>query len=619
MLRFKRNEASAAGRAPRIVDAAAARSWLASFRQLGNAESLAAIGTFLAGLGAAGQGEGDADLTPDRKYDIAERVRAALTKVLAERSRDGEYGAVPLAEREVALLWPAIETASTLRDVYAWLASQLPEHVVPPGIDDDEMASAGRSRGSAQDSAHASSVTTRVDALHRALDINAQILALVQRAHIAVPVTLWERHCALGQRMREIDCQDVEVPDPQRISVTGTCRAAFVAPVLIALADPAARSEAEFNTIEAAAQHWAGKVGFRIVSDSEAFGQPVRPVANPGPAVMLGRHAVRFDTLILVAALERRLTALAEGKTPREIGLSEALGVAAARALLLSLMQRWGPVAPVAIDAPDRAWRRAAPEAHLLAVVGMPGKEGAPLDATLGHTTGAYAAYHYQRMKEGGITRSREAIDHARIEQMLESAESWTLVAEAPDSLRCVRRQARQRLVLHQLVGIKLGAGDSRAPFLLGWTEALQQITLQNEDGSAQPTSNHAVRIRLAPGVPQILRVSADEIELDCAFLLAPTVTESKTAGVFARAPPYDPLGIGRDPDPDMSGSLMAPESGWTAVRAAPRDYRLVLPLATYRPQRVLRAVLDGTAAALRLEDLSMRGADFDLVRFTAL
>ena len=612
MLRFQRNEPSAAALQPRVVDTASTKAWLASFGQLGNPESLAAIGSFLDGLGAAGQGSGDTDLGPDRKCRIADRVRTAITKVLAERSRDGEFGTVPLAEREVALLWPAIETASALRDVYAWLASQLPERPTTIGIDEEEAASAGDSQGSAHNSTLA---TTRVDALHRALDINAQILALIQRAHIVVPTSLWERHCALGQMVREIDCQDAEVLDPQRASVTSTCRAAFVAPVLIALADPAARSEAEFNAIHAAALRWAGKVGFRIASNPDAVGLPVRPVANPGPSLMLGRHAVRFDTQSLVNALERRLTALADGKTPRELGLSDALGVPATRALLLVLMQRWGPVAPIAIDAPDRAWRSAASEAPLLAVVGMPGKEGAPRNATLGYTTGAYATYDYQRMKEGGITRSREAIDNARIEHLLDSAESWSLVAEAPDALRCVRRHERLGLRLHQLVGVKLGARDSRTPFLLGWTEALQQITLQSEDGSAQPTSNHAVRVRLAPGVPQILRVSADDTEIDCAFLLAPAVAESKKAYPFSQAQAYDPLRSG----PDMSASIMVPESGWSAVRAAPRDYRLVLPLATYRPLRVLRAVLDGTAAVLRLEDLLMRGADFDLVRFTPL
>ena len=615
MLRFQRNEPSAAAHKPRIVDAAATKAWLASFGQLGNLESLAAIGSFLAGLGAAGQGADDADLAPDRKCMIADRVRVAITKVLAERRRDGEFGAVPLAEREVALLWPAIETACTLRDVYAWLASQLPERLATIGIDDEGAASAGRLQGSAHSSSSSVS-TTRVDALHRALDINAQILALIQRAHITVPASLWESHCALGQMVREIDCQDVEVLDPRRASITSTCRAAFVAPVLIALADPAARSEAEFDAIEAAAQRWAGKVGFRIASNPDAAGQPVRPVANPGPALTLGRHAVRFDTQSLVNALERRLTALADGKTPRELGLSDALGVPAVRALLLALMQRWGPVAPASIDAPDRAWRSAAPEAPLLAVVGMPGKEGAPRNATLGHATGAYATYDYQRMKESGITRSREAIDHARIEQLLDSAESWTLVAEAPDAMRCLRRHARLGLRMHQLVGVKLGARDSRTPFLLGWTEALQQITLQSEDGSARPTSNHAVRVRLAPGVPQIVRVSADETELDCAFLLAPAVVESMQANATVSARPYDPLESG----PDLAASVIGvPESGWSAVRAAPRDYRLVLPLATFRPLRVLRAVLDGTAAVLRLEDLLMRGADFDLVRFTPL
>jgi hypothetical protein len=44
-----------------------------------------------------------------------------------------------------------------------------------------------------------------------------------------------------------------------------------------------------------------------------------------------------------------------------------------------------------------------------------------------------------------------------------------------------------------------------------------------------------------------------------------------------------------------------------------------VLPHACFRPQRVVRAVRAGALALLRLEELMMRGSDFDLVRFTPL
>ncbi len=586
--------------------------------QPGSVASLLEIAEVLNALGARGE-ENDAPVLPaHRKFAIVERIRGVLAHVLVERTREDPCAALPLADEFSLRFWPAIDAAAALRDVYAWLVSQLPETA-------EAVASRTPTEVSPESAIPVIAVVSisRVDALQRALDVNAQAMLAIQRARWPVPASMWERHCTLGQLVRDLDCQDTEVADALRASVTRTCRAAFVLPIMVALADPASRSAVEFDVIRMAAQRWSRKVGFRIERrmgvNADAANTPVRPIPNPGPSVTLGAFTLRFDTQSAILSIDKRLEALAEGRMPREAGIGDSLRPQAARELLQSLRLRWGAVSPSDIAAPDRAWRSAAIDTQLLAVVGMPGREPALRETDL-RTSSQFGKEHhtyaYQRMKQGGITRPREAIESDRIEHLLASAETWTLDAEAADAIRCVRRHARPPIGLHRLIGLKLGGHDHATPFLLGWVEAMQGTTSEDDDRRIRHTSAHSVRVRLAPGLPQVVRASIDEAELECAFLLAPGGN-----GLPGSRTPHISSFVPLNSDSGLQPNLMHRQDGdgWQAVRASPREYGLVLPLATFRPLRLVRAVREGALAVLRLEELMMRGADFDLVRFTPL
>lgn len=611
MLRFSRSDDPPAEKKPRIVDGAGAKTWLAAMAQPGSVANLLEIAEVLNALGARGDENGVSALPPQRKFAIAERIRGVLVHVLLERAREDPFVALPLADEFSLRFWPAIDAAIALRDTYAWLVSQLPE-------------TSGEARAVPQppDAAGGSVALvvsiSRVDALQRALDVSAQAMLVIQRARWPVPTSMWERHCTLGQLVRDLDCQDTEVADAQRASATHTCRAAFVLPIMVALADPASRTGVEFDVIRMAAQRWSRKVGFRIERRNDVIHAPIRPIPNPGPSVALGSFMLRFDTQSASQSIDKRVEALGEGKLPREVGIGESLRPQAARELLLSLRQRWGAVAPPDIAAPDRPWRTTATESHVLAVVGMPSREGALHETDLGRISQlgrGQNPYAYQRMRQGGITRPREVVEGDRIEQMLASAETWTLAAESSDAIRCVRKHPRPRIGLNRLIGLKLGTHDEPAPFLLGWVEALQGTTLEDDD-RFRHTGAHSVRVRLAPGLPQIVRASIDDAELECAFLLIPGGDHA----LRSRTPPsgaFAPM----QSDSDLQSSALQKQDGggWHAVRAAPREYGLVLPHASFRPLRLVRAVREGALAVLRLEELLMRGADFDLVRFTPL
>jgi hypothetical protein len=611
MLRFSRSDDPIEEKKPRIVDGAGAKAWLGAMAQPGSIANLLEIAEVLSALGARGEESGAPALHPQRKFAIAERIRGVLVHVLLERGREDPFVSLPLSDEFSLRFWPAIDAAAALRDVYAWLVSQLPE---------GPTASSGAQPTADQAAANVTTMT-RVDALQRALDVNAQAMLVIQRARWPVPASMWERHCTLGQLVRDLDCQDIEVADAQHTSTTRTCRSAFVLPIMVALADPASRNAAEFDVTRMAAQRWSKKVGFRIERRADVNNAPARPVPNPGPSVVLGNFQLRFDTQSAIQSIDKRLEALGEGKSPREVGIGDSLRPQAARDLLLSLRQRWGSVAPPDIAAPDRAWRNAPPDTQVLAIIGMPTREGAlrETDPNAASQFGRQNTYAYQRMKRGDITRPRAVIEGERLEHLLGGAEPWALSAESPDAVRCVRKHARPRIGLHRLVGLKLGARESDAPFLLGWVEALQGTTSEDDDGRIRHTAAHWIRVRLARGIPQVVRASVDETELECAFLLSPGVngtrpgTRSHTTNAGAFVPMRSDSGLQPNAMQKRDGD------GWQAVRASPREFGLVLPHATFRPQRLVRAVHDGVLAVLRLEELMMRGADFDLVRFTPL
>ena len=619
MLRFSRSDDASAERAPRIVDGAGAKTWLAAMAQPGSVASLIEIAEVLNALGARGDETGAPALPVQRKFAIVERIRGVLAHVLVERTREGPFVALPLPDAFSLRFWPAIDAAAALRDVYAWLVSQLPaknSEVASP------LSPAQLSEAASAATASDLSVVaiTQVDALQRALDINAQAMLAILRARWPVPASMWERHCTLGQLVRDLDCQDIEVADAQRASATRTCRAAFVLPILVALADPASRTGVEFDVIRMAAQRWSRKVGFRLERRTEAdtINTPIRPIANPGPSVTLGAFTLRFDTQSAIMSIDKRLEALAEGQMPREAGIGDSLRPQAARELLLSLRVRWGAVAPQDIAAPDRAWRNAAHDTQVLAVVGMPDREAALRETDLGRTSQwgrDQNTYAYQRMRQGGITRPREVVESDRLKDLLASAETWTLAAESSDAIRCMRKHARPHIGLNRLIGIKLGPHDQATPFLLGWVEAMQGTTSEDGDHRLRHTSAHSIRVRLAPGLPQFLRASIDEVELGCAFLLTPGGGELRPRP--AGSTEFSPLDSGSGLQPTLMHKQDS--DGWHAVRASPRNYGLVLPHASFRPARLVRAVRDGALAVLRLEELMMRGADFDLVRFTPL
>jgi len=568
ILRFRRsNDSQIRSEFSALRDAQACKNWLATLTPLDSADSLRRMAEC---IGEVMEGP----LAPSRKYEIIERIRLVIHAQVHDRVRDLEFKPVPLMANEAEPIWAMIDTAEDLREAYEVLIARLGDEPFAPAT--SQIAS-GEERTVA--------VATKVMALHRALDTNAHVLVLYLRLRVAVPERLWDQHCRMGQLARQLGVPNEEVEDPLHASITQTCREAFNLPILIALADPTMLSPAEFQAAYACALRWSSKVGFRIDSAAELGSPPTRPQNNPGPVVQLAgnQHQVRLDTQRVLKSVERRLSLLDEGNTPHSLGLGDAISLSASRTLLANLMRRWGNVMPESIDFPEQFWRPSHSEFALAAIGAAQSLDGPHRHvATL---TGSIT-YDYTRMPEDALTRTRGEVERARVDQMLEEAETWSVVGELPDSVLCMRRHVRPRLNLGQLVGLKLGGKVGPIPFLLGSVQGLQQGINDNAQGVARPASTHLVRVKLIPGLPQPVRVALDSVEIEPAYL--------------------------------MISNTVAPEDApiWDRVRNAPNQYALVLPAATFRPARTLRVVAEGLATALRLDELVQRGLDYDHVLF---
>jgi len=537
-----------------IRDTASCKAWLATLSPPDSADSLARIEEVMADIG---QGT----LASEVRMDLADCIRTVIFKALRDRVRDGEFRSIPIAPAEAEVIWLLIDATQALRDLYEAMITRLPA----------EATKAVQGAGG-----HAA-VPSRKEALHRAIDLNAHILVLHLRMRVAVPDPLWERHCRLGQLVRDLECQDDEFGESTVATLTANCRTAFLTPVLVALADPTQLSAPEFQGALDMALHGGKKAGFRI--DAVTSEVPTaRPQGNPGPVIPLagGTHQVRLDTVKLIKGLERRSLLLAEGKTPHRVGLSSEIPPAIAKALLVSLARRWAPAVLASIDFPEQVWRESVSE-FALAVADLTGSgDGARSPKSAAPT------YDYMRIRDDALTRSKGEVDRERVFRLLDDAETWNVTGETADSILFMRRHSKPRIGLSQLIGVKLGGRPGPIPFLLGSIAGLQQGIHENEQGVARPTSTHLVRIRLLQGVPMLIRASGEGIELDPAFLMMP-----------------------KNADDEVDTTL-------DRIRTDPGSFSMVLPHMAFRTGRVLRVVIQGRVENMRLEALVARGSDFD-------
>jgi hypothetical protein len=296
-----------------VADADACRTWLAG---LTHAERDPAAFALIEALGTS------ADL-PRRRFAIAEQARPVHLRAL-ERSAVALRGApfpLPPAPRSRAA--DLLQAYAAGRDLYARLHAELsdeaggPARTVIPGT---------------------TSSLQGILPLIRALDYQSRMILTQQTHRLRVGTQDWDRLCTQAIHVRASSFQDEVFPDEAPLMSAPTARAVFIAPLLVALAAPAARSDAELAVVVRLARRWAARVGFRIDAATAVRPGPTGPVLG-----LSAVHAVRMDTQKLLPRLRAQRDAL-EGVDARGVPpLPRGLTLAATTALLDLLERRWAP------------------------------------------------------------------------------------------------------------------------------------------------------------------------------------------------------------------------------------------------------------------------------------
>ena len=556
-----RSPLRAKGGSADIRDAAACKAWLTALGRTGSQESVAGISEYLRdGVSSS--------LSPLVRLQILDPLRVSIHVALREHIEQDEFRSLPLSTAEVSPVWNLMDAAGLLREADLRL-------IVP--------LSDLKSAATSEDQHH-------LTALHRALDLHAQLMTLCLVLRVAVPLIDWELHCQLGQRVRDLNAQDVPRPDPLHVAFSHTCREAFVTPVFMALVDPASLTRLEFQIVRAFARKYSNRVGYRIDSSAHPVVRAAaRPVNNPGPTLTLGEYQVRFDSQRVYGSLEKRLEALDQGSSPAQIGFGERIALASSRALLQRMMQQWGAITVTNIDAPDQVWDKPDYKDSFALLSVPPPREKVDKSRSM-YNNGAYS---YRKERRDGLTSLHLALQNGRIDNLLVDAETWHMEGAAPDQYLCVRRQPTPRISTNQLVLLKPGPKDASSPLMLGYGYGLQQSVNEDAAGRIRPIMAHVVRVKLLRGLPVRVSAAAEEVEFDRAFMLVEGDNE------------------------DLYSSATS-ELRDRVVRDA-ASCSIVLPLAGYRPQRALRVVAGGAVMKLVCEELLWRGLDFDLVQFSLI
>nr|MCU0258694.1 hypothetical protein [Solirubrobacteraceae bacterium] len=297
----------------RVRDAASCRAWLARLAA-GESSLLSPVDRLMRNLGRSAE-------APDLVLEILEQARPVHLTELSGVFDRLDSRAFPMAEPDRQRFFVALDSLRLGRNLYRRLYQQL--------VEDSDAATHTVIRGSVHS-------LRAVMPLARALDYQARMLLVLLRLKIAIDPVEWDDLCTMARLLRASTFLDAPLPDETPLLPSMTARALFVFPMMVWLARPEARSDAELALVTRLARRWAGRVGFRL----EEGGLPHD--GKNGPSVELTeRHWVRLVTHRLKRRLQDKrreidaLGARAEARLPR------GLGVEATRRLLEELDELW--------------------------------------------------------------------------------------------------------------------------------------------------------------------------------------------------------------------------------------------------------------------------------------
>ena len=465
------------------------------------------------------------------------------------------------------------------------LAKRYADHPLPPQSEEEATLNrvVGLWRDLAQsyaliaqrDAAHESLAAQRPTLLQRRLHFTGQSLLEYFRAHRAVPQGLWMDFHAGYAVAEQQGVARTRVADPlNEVWKAQSSVEAYVAVLLVDLANPFGRSQREFTWVCRWAQRFAPYCALNLPEEGQKPGSYALDLSRdnglrPLATLATSPHLRRFDGTRLAGQIQAVLTQFKQGVTPTSLGLGDDCTKESGGRLLLSLYRPWG------LSAAGRRYTRRSSRGRLelcsdwdavgFYVLGKPFE--APKSTAFNPLQTDIAALTFGERAPEVPPRPAElkriAIERGYIPQV------WEIVDQSVGGFRLQCQPHGQRLEHHQLVGIRPPDGEHYLLAHISWL-------MYRPDGVME------LGVHTLPGLPE---------------------------GVAARL-----VGLHSNSREPYRLAFLLPAV--PALKSAPC---LVLPGGWYQSQRIVELKVDDDPMQVRLTRLVTRGSNFDRVEFTTL
>lgn len=410
----------------------------------------------------------------------------------------------------------------------------------------------------------------------RRLHFSGQVIVEYYRAHRSIPPGAWLQLHQNYLDAERLGVARIRVADPlNEVWRAQSSMEAYVASLLVDVANPFARGEREFNWICRWAQRFAPYCTLSEPAAGEAPGKYSLDLGQdhglrPGGLLTTSPTLRRFDSQRLAGQIQAVVGQFKQGVSPATLGLGEDCPPDAAGRLLLSLYRPWG-LAAAGRKYPRRGSRGAAQvtmdwQAIAFYIDGHPfeaphaGNRRTSLDTDLNFMT--FGA----RVEDAGEWDDQRRAAVAREKGYF--CLPWQVADHSVGGFRLQRHPQGERSEHHQLVGIRPPDGNQ---FLLGrfsWLMFRQDSVLE-------------AGIQVLPGLPRSVAV--------------------RTPGEG-----------GEHRDAYHLAFILPP------VPALKTEASLILPSGWFRPERLIE-IHGEPPLRVRMTQLLERGANFDQISFSSV